>query len=363
MAYTHERNYGCRVSADYTYRGLRTVVLENRMLRISVLADKGTDIIEFLYKPKDVDFLWRSPLGVRNPSLAVETKAAAIGSFLDYFEGGWQLCFPNGGWATNYKNAELGLHGELCNVPWSVAILRDEPEEIAVKFSARTYRTPFYMERTFSLSGERPVLTLREKVVNEGEEEMDLMWGQHPSLGPPFLSEHCRIDAPARKVEICTQAAPNTRLKPGETFPWPIVEGRDGKPLDLSRIAPPNARVADQAYLLEFEDGWFAVTNEEQRVGFGLRFQKDVFPYVWYWMDYHGEMGYPLYGRTYVIALEPFTSYPRFGLAEAVKRGRQMTLAAAETVEVEFQAVAFEGAETVSRITENGDVLREHASA
>ena len=83
MAYTHERNHGCRISDDYTYRGLRAVVLENRALRITVLADKGTDIIEFLYKPLDVDFLWRSPLGVRNPSLTVPTKEAPVGSFLD----------------------------------------------------------------------------------------------------------------------------------------------------------------------------------------------------------------------------------------------------------------------------------------
>ena len=51
MAYIHERNYGCRISADYAYRGLKTVVMENRKLRISILADKGTTIFEFLYKP------------------------------------------------------------------------------------------------------------------------------------------------------------------------------------------------------------------------------------------------------------------------------------------------------------------------
>lgn len=357
MAYTHERNYGCRVSAEYTYRGLALIILENRALRVGVLVDKGTDIIEFLYKRQDLDFLWRSPIGVRNPSLAVETKAAAGGSFLDYFEGGWQVCFPNGGWACNYKGAELGLHGEICNIPWRYTILSDTPERVSVKFWTRTYRTPFYMERTMSLEGDKPVLALHEKVVNEGEEEMDFMWGYHPSFGPPFLSEHCHIDVPAAKVEICSQAAPNTRLYPGRTYDWPNVEGRKGQPIDLSRIAPPSAKAADMAYLLGLEDGWFAVTNQHMKVGFGLRFPKEVFPYVWYWMDYQGEMGYPLYGRCYVVALEPFTSYPRFGLSEAVKRGTQMTLAPGETVEADLKAVAYEGLESVSRICEDGTVL------
>ncbi len=34
MAYIHERNHGCRISADYTYRGLKTVIMENEKLRI-----------------------------------------------------------------------------------------------------------------------------------------------------------------------------------------------------------------------------------------------------------------------------------------------------------------------------------------
>lgn len=36
MSYIHERNYGCRVSADYTYRGLKTIVLEHQELRVLV---------------------------------------------------------------------------------------------------------------------------------------------------------------------------------------------------------------------------------------------------------------------------------------------------------------------------------------
>ena len=54
-----DRNFGCRVSDDYHYRGLRTVVLENSQLRLSVLVDKGTDIFELLYKPMDIDFMYR----------------------------------------------------------------------------------------------------------------------------------------------------------------------------------------------------------------------------------------------------------------------------------------------------------------
>ena len=53
--YTHERNFGCRLR-EYLYKGLRVVTLENELLRVSILADKGTDIFEFLYTPLDVGY-------------------------------------------------------------------------------------------------------------------------------------------------------------------------------------------------------------------------------------------------------------------------------------------------------------------
>ena len=35
--------------------------MENELLRLTILVGKGTDIIELLYKPKDIDFMWISP--------------------------------------------------------------------------------------------------------------------------------------------------------------------------------------------------------------------------------------------------------------------------------------------------------------
>ena len=59
--YQLERNHGCRVSDAWTFRGLKTAVIENELLRVVVLIDKGADIYQFVHKPSDTDFLWRSP--------------------------------------------------------------------------------------------------------------------------------------------------------------------------------------------------------------------------------------------------------------------------------------------------------------
>ena len=66
--YSPDRNYACRISTNYTYRGHAVAILENELIRIGVLLTKGTDIYEFLYKPLDIDFMWRTPWGSVHPT-------------------------------------------------------------------------------------------------------------------------------------------------------------------------------------------------------------------------------------------------------------------------------------------------------
>ena len=113
MLYTHFRNYGCRINTDYFYKDLRVAILENEYLKISILIDKGTDIFEFLYKPKDTDFMWLSPWGIRSPSNFVTTISSKEGNFMDYYEGGWQEIIPNFGVSVQSQGTEQGLHGEI----------------------------------------------------------------------------------------------------------------------------------------------------------------------------------------------------------------------------------------------------------
>lgn len=229
------RNHGCRLSDEYTYKGLRVLVMENEKLRVSILLDKGTDIFEFLYKPKDIDFMWRSPLGVVNPATHVPSSARSDGSFLDYYEGGWQEVFPSGGSHSAYKGAEFGLHGEVSTIPWQAIILEDTEKRITVKLWVRTYRTPFYLEKQLTLVQDKAILFIKERLVNEGEEEMEFMWGHHPALGEPLLSEDCRIDIPAGKVIVASLPPLTSRLHPKDEFSWPIGPGKNGEEVDLSK--------------------------------------------------------------------------------------------------------------------------------
>jgi hypothetical protein len=65
---------------------LRTVTIENEMLRCTFLVGRGCDVIELLYKPKDVDFLWHRPQRARIPKGFTPTSYNAR-PFFDHCTG------------------------------------------------------------------------------------------------------------------------------------------------------------------------------------------------------------------------------------------------------------------------------------
>lgn len=64
----YSRNYGCRITDQIIMDGNKAVVMENQKLRLTFLADRGMDCVEMLYKPEDIDFMWRSPAGLHKRS-------------------------------------------------------------------------------------------------------------------------------------------------------------------------------------------------------------------------------------------------------------------------------------------------------
>lgn len=356
MSYIHDRNWGCRISDEHTFRGLRSLVMENDLLRVTTLLDKGADIYEFQHKRSGVDFMWRSPNPLRDPRTFVPTSARDGGNFMDYYHGGWQEIFPSGGVATTLNGAQIGQHGEVSLIPWNCRIIEDSPDVVSAKLWTRSCRVPFLIERTMTLRKDSAALFFDERIVNEGGEELQFMWGHHPAIGGPFLDETCRIDAPA--TSVANQAGPseNSRLSPGAAFnSWPIVNDVDGNNFDLSKIPPRGAGTAEMCYLTGLTDGWFAVTSGRLKTGFAMRWDKDVFPVVWLWEVFGGGKGYPWHGATYNIALEPWTSWPG-GLHNAAANGTVPTLGPGRELKTSLLAVAYDGLERVKRVLPTGEV-------
>jgi galactose mutarotase-like enzyme len=340
QTYHHNRNYGCRIT-ESLLQGHRSVTLENEKLRVTVIADKGADIYEFLYKPRDLDFLWRTRTGLRERAHFLQTTPRPAGPHLDYYEGGWQELFPNCGNFSEHQGAEIGQHGEVMLLPWRYAIIKDDPEEIEVRFEVRCVRTPFHLVRILSLRRNDATLRIGERVTNESGQSVDFTWGHHPAFGWPFIDESCRIELPpCRIITLAEYTGETSRLRADQQSDWPVARARDGSLVDISRPAGPDSASTDMVFLKEAAEGWYTVTNTNLGVGFTLRYPVEIFKVLWFWQVYRGGFDYPWWGAIYTLALEPCASMPV--LSEAARSGEALRLSAGESLDVELLAIAFE---------------------
>jgi len=322
--FRYDRNFGCRVSDEWTYRGLRVLVMENDLLRIGILLDKGSDIFQFLYKPRDLDFMCLNPAGVRGlPWL--DSYQDPVGPFLDYHEGGWQEVLPNGGRVCDYQGAHFGLHSEVWALPWRHQIIDDGPDCIRVKLWVRTLRTPFLLEKTLTLQRGEPALEISEELTNEAEVEMPLMWGHHPAFSPQFVDEHAVLKLPKCEVVCDLNVDEVSRFDPGQRFPWPIGRARNGQDVDLSHVPAHGSGISDMLYLTELSDGWAEIVNRKQGLSFRMDFDHEVFRCCWLYLEFGGNKGFWSWGRQNMVCLEPFSSWPAI-LSNAMKQGTELRL-------------------------------------
>jgi hypothetical protein len=327
--------------------------VENELLQVTVLPEKGADIYELRYKPKDIDVLWKSPWGLKTPGKGISTAADSMAAWLEHYEGGWQEIFPNGGNACTYRGAELNFHGEASMLPWAFEVL-EQGRRAEVRFSTRLFRSPFSIERVVSIASGEAILTLDETIRNDSREPLDYMWGHHPAYGAPFLSQDCRIDVGARSLRADDLYLGNTNpLTPGQRYNWPM----DATPADLSRVPGVQQKRDILAYFEEFENGWYGITNTDLGLGVGLVWPKEIFPFAWFWQELYSSPGYPWYQSVYVMAIEPFSSIPGQGLQNVIsKTGTQKTLEPGQEIKAQLKAVIYKSSSGIKGIDPEGAV-------
>lgn len=353
-----ERGGPCRVTDVALPRAVRGLRLENGLLAATVLPDKGADIYELIHQPSGVDVLWKSPWGLRRPGGYPSAFDSNV-TWIEAYEGGWQEIFPSGGGPCTYKGVELNFHGEASMSAWDAEITQAAGNAAEVRLTVRLARSPFRIERTMRVEAGRPVLTLRERITNEGGEAMDYMWSHHPALGAPFLSGTCRIDTNARILHADDAFdGPSNPLAPAQTYDWPTVE-RNGERTDLSRVPGEDVPRAILAYFADYagDTAWYGVTNPDLGLAVGFAWAAQDFPHAWFWQEMHASAEFPWYKGVYVMAIEPATTIPGQGLVAAMeKSGTHRTLAPGASAAAELRAVFAETRQGVAGIAADGTV-------
>lgn len=335
-----------------TAAGVETLTLDNGALSVAMLVGKGADIVAIHDRASGIDPLLKAPWGLRDPRHLLPA-ASGLSDWILRYPGGWQAILPNFGPACVHQGIEHPMHGEAAVMPWSAEIVRQDAEAVEVSLAIKLLLSPLEVVRRVCLERHARVLRIAERIANVGGERVEYMWGHHPALGAPFLSPGCRIDAGARTLVVDGDYhGPALPLPRNSRHKW------GGGECAAIRRLPPAGQPRDMvAYLLEFEQGWWAVTNPGLGVGIGLAWDAEIFPVACMWLELGATTGFPWFGRGYALAIEPNTSWPAAGIAQVASTTRtQCALAPGESIETELCAVVYDAPWGVSAIDRDGTV-------
>ena len=109
------------------------VELSSSELAVTLLPDKGCDVLELVHRASGVDVLLKTPW---TPGRRPIWAPSSLEAWLESYPGGWQLILPNGGDATVEHGVEWGFHGDAALVPWEIEEL--EPSRMVCSTSLVT---------------------------------------------------------------------------------------------------------------------------------------------------------------------------------------------------------------------------------
>jgi galactose mutarotase-like enzyme len=302
-------------------RNIGAITIANEFLSALILVDQGADIHSLVFRPLDIDVLWKVPRPPREAGIGPPPSGDSLIQWINYYRGGWNLIFPNFGPAVTHRGMPLEFHGEAARIPWSVGAVQASASRASIELRVRLQRSPFRIRRVLSMEAGQPSLSIAETVTNEADESMECIWAHHPAFGPPLVAPECVIDTGARTVDSDDgYDVPGNDLPTGQTWPWPTAVDNRGNPVDLASMPPEGARHSRVLYLKDFDEARFSLTNRILGLGVEVKWDRSLFPYANFWQETGGERGYPFYGKAYVMAIEPSSSFPAQGLLEVMNK-------------------------------------------
>jgi hypothetical protein len=324
-----------RLTTGGAVHGIDTVVLENDLIRITVLPQIGGRIWSLTYLPTGRELLWHNP--------NMPPAPAQFGAGYDAgFAGGWDEIFPSDAPA-EIDGVAYPDHGEIWSVPSTFEVIEESSNQIAIKLTSEGRVTGAQFEKWLTLKPAESILHLRYVIHNQTSAPLRFLWKPHAALD---LRGPARLDLPARRVIVDTEISTgftSTELE------WPYATGPGGQ-IDLRQVPAGDSGQVHFFNAIELDAGWCAVTHTAERIGFALAFDPKILPYICVFGAYETDHGIN------TIIPEPCTSYP-YRLDRAIAQNTVGHLAPGETLDTEVLAIVYTGLDHVSHVTPTGAVI------
>lgn len=298
---------------------MQWVRLENDFLEVEVVPEAGGKITGVKDKKTNHSFLWK------NEKLAL--KRSPAGSPYDpNFYGGIDELLPND-MPERINDADSPDHGELWTMPLDFAVQDDR-----LILSGTLPLCGLHYTREMRLYEGKPGIELKYKIVNPTIKPKEFLWKFHAALN---IEPGDEILSPSKTGIVADREY--TRRSDFNPFLWPVIEKQ------RADIIPPKDNTVDFFYLYDLQDGYMAWRRPEKGLAFLYCFDKDVFPFNWYFASYGGFLDH------YTAVLEPCTAMP-ISVKEAVEQKQCSQLQPGEELST-----------TVSIYAGSDDILNKYA--
>lgn len=290
------------VTDDWSYRGLRAVILHNEKLRVTVFPEVGARVFDIIHVPTQTNVLWHNP--------RVPLQRAPFGSrFDDYWAGGWDEVFPNDQESV-VGGEKFPDMGEVWSQPWDYQT-HEQGSSASVTTAVTTPISAAHVSRTLTLEKGSNNLTADYEIKNLSGDEIKFIWKIHAAFA---INDYCTILARPGRVVIDPRFR---QLFDGAEYSWPLAPMKGGTKRDMSQIRL-NDHDCTCQYLTELADNQVGFRDELNGLESRMTFSKNL-DNVWLFLSSGG------WRNNYVAAIEPSTGYPH-DLAEAIKQGHCSTL-------------------------------------
>ncbi|HMH59360.1 MAG TPA: hypothetical protein VK537_09280 [Galbitalea sp.] len=237
---------GGQLTADVDPRGARLATLVHR--------DSGRDaLLHTAWEHED----WSGAFPATDSSAEWHRR----------YQGGWHVLAPHVGAARVLAGVEHPYHGEAAWRPWRVTDVTEN--SCALEVLLRT--VPLRLRREFVLTDD--AVQVVQHFVNLSSSAVSFSWTEHPAFGDALIDETSEVSVGGERVDV--------------RFP------RQGE------------RHGGFATFDATGDGQFAIRNPRTRLEALVEWDAELLPYASAWQEHNKTQGFPWWGTTNTIGLEP----------------------------------------------------------
>ena len=296
------------------HAGLEAVVIENGLLRLTVMPDLGGKIVSLIRRESGHEFLLQPPQPTRAYQLPIYGD-----KFEEYESSGFDDCLPTVAECLYpeepFPGRQLPDHGDVWCLPSGVEIVG---EQVTLTTSLRSL--PLCITRTVRLRGNR--VSLDYKAMNLSESTVKFLWSAHPLLR---IESEAEIVLPEEVKEVEIGWSKGARLgRSGDRHSWPSAIDSSGQMVTLNKVTSASAGNAEKLFTPRLSKGLCGMFLPRANESIAFHFDTRVVPYVGIWIC---QGGWPdnRASKDFTVALEPCNGLPD-SLNDAIHRNECATL-------------------------------------